>query len=165
MDDLITLYRHFLPPKLRDLPWRAHPLEGKLLLFERDTGLNVLLEGGETAHLRRIAPRTLLIGVTNACNLACSFCYRDRESHSLWRYEPLLRFCQEADAWGVLEVAFGSGEPTLFPRWQDFVCALYDTTHLSVNFTTNGLRLTEAFLDTIRGRYGQMRLSLYEDNH
>ncbi len=58
MVDPIASYRHFLPPQLRDLPWRAHPLEGKLLLFERDTGLNVLLEGEETAHFHRLAPRS-----------------------------------------------------------------------------------------------------------
>lgn len=30
----------FLPPPLRALNWQAHPLDGKLLLFERDTGLS-----------------------------------------------------------------------------------------------------------------------------
>lgn len=158
-------FRLFLPPELRHLPWRAHPLDGKLLLFERDTGLNVLFEGEETAHFRRIALRSLLIAVTNACDLMCPFCYRDRQSRSLWHYESLLRFCQEADQWGVLEVAFGGGEPMLFPRWEDFVGELYETTLLSINFTTNGTRLTPDFLQRIAGKYGQIRLSLYEDNH
>jgi len=158
-------YTPFLPPPLRNLPWQRYPMDGKLLLFERDSGLNVLLEGDETRHLRRLAPRTLLIAVTNACNLTCPFCYRDLQSRSLWRYETLLAFCQEADRWGVLEVAFGGGEPTLFPRWDDFVCELYSTTHLGINFTSNGLLLDEAFLDRIRGKYGQIRVSLYEDNH
>ncbi len=70
-----------------------------------------------------------------------------------------------ADAWGVLEVAFGGGEPTLFPRWQDFICELYETTRLCLNFTTNGTLLTEDFLRGIAGRYGQIRVSLYEDNY
>ena len=50
-------YFKYLPPTLHHLPRRAHPLDGKLLLFERDTGLNVLLEGEETAHFQRLAPR------------------------------------------------------------------------------------------------------------
>ncbi len=158
-------FMHYLPPQLRALPWRAHPLDGSLLLFERNTGLNVLLEGEETLHFRRTAPRSLLIAVTNACNLACPFCYRDLESRSLWRYDTLLKFCQDANEWGVLEVAFGGGEPTLFPRWQEFVCELYETTQLGINFTTNGLLLTEDFLNNIAGKYGQIRVSLYEDNH
>src|SRR5690348_13849700 len=97
MVDLLDAYRVFLPPEVRGLPWRTHPLDGKLLLFERDTGLNALLEGDETAHLTRLAPRTLLVAVTNACNLTCDFCYRDLENRSLWRYETLLDFCRAAD--------------------------------------------------------------------
>ncbi len=165
MTDLIACYRQYLPPQLRDLPWRAHSLDGKLLLFERNTGLNALLEGEETVRLQRIAPRTLLIAVTNFCNLACHFCYRNLKSPSLWRYETLLEFCRQADDWGVLEVAFGGGEPMIFPRWQDFICELHETTGLCVNFTTNGTLLTERFLRAIAGRYGQIRLSIYEDNH
>lgn len=161
-------YRSYLPPPLRNLSWRAHPLDGKLLLFERDTGLNALFEGEETAHLERIAPRTLLIAVTNACNLSCPFCYRNLRSQSTWTYESLLEFCRKADQWGVLEVAFGGGEPMLFPRWRDFILELYETTRLCINFTTNGTLLTRAFLHDIAGRYGQIRLSLYdtyEDNN
>lgn len=163
--ELLDQFIHHLPPDLRAIPWRAHPLDGELLLFHRDSGLNVLLDGEETAHLRRIAPRTLLIAVTNACDLTCPFCYRDLQSRSLWRYDSLLRFCQEADEWGVLEVAFGGGEPMLFPRWAEFINELYDTTQLCVNFTTNGTRLTTDFLHQIEGKYGNIRLSLYVDNH
>lgn len=160
-------YEAYLPPPLRELPWRAHPLDGKLLLFERNSGLNALLEGEETAYLERIAPRTLLIAVTNACNLSCPFCYRNLKARSTWTYESLFAFCREADQWGVLEVAFGGGEPMLFPRWRDFVRELYETTRLCVNFTTNGTLLTTDFLHGIAGCYGQIRLSLYdtyEDN-
>lgn len=158
-------YNHYLPRRLRDLAWRAHPLDGRLLLFERDTGLNMLLEGQETAHLQRTAPRTLLIAVTNSCNLSCPFCYCDLQSPNLWRYESLLDFCRQADEWGVLEVAFGGGEPLLFPHWQDFICELYATTRLGINFTTNGLLLTTNFLQAIAGHYGQIRLSIYKDNN
>lgn len=162
---MFDAYLTHLPPELRGLPWQFHPLDGRLLLFERHTGLNVLLEGDETAHLRRTAPRTLLIALTNVCNLICSFCYRDLENRSLWRYDSLLQFCQDAAAWGVLEVAFGGGEPMLFPRWSDFINELYETTALCINFTTNGTLLTPEFLGAIAGKYGQIRVSLYEDNH
>ncbi len=165
MTDVMTTFRDYLPLPLRSLSWRLHPLDGELLLFERDNGLNVLLEGEETQHLQRAAPRTLLIAVTNACNLACPFCYRDLASPSLWRYDSLLKFCQDADTWGVLEVAFGGGEPMVFPHWQDFITELYETTHLAVNFTTNGTLLTHDFLQATQGKYGQIRVSLYEDNH
>lgn len=164
MDNLLDSYRHFLPAEVHSLPWRSHSLDGKLLLFERDTGMNALLEGDETAHLQRTAPRTLLVAITNACNLTCDFCYRDLENRSLWRYDTLLDFCRAADEWGILEMAFGGGEPMLFPRWAEFINELYDSTRLCVNFTTNGMLLTEDFLRQIAGKYGNIRVSLYEDN-
>lgn len=164
MTNSIATIKECLPTKIRDFPWKAHPLDGKLLLFERNTGLNIMLEGEETRHLRRVAPRTLLIAVTNVCNLTCYYCYRDLKSPSMWRYDSLLEFCQQADRWGVLEVAFGGGEPMLFPRWQDFICELFETTNLCINFTTNGTLLTKDFLDGIAGRYGQIRISLHENN-
>jgi MoaA/NifB/PqqE/SkfB family radical SAM enzyme len=162
--NLTETYLPYLPLELRGLSWQAHPLDGKLLLFERDHGLNALLEGDETAHLRRNAPRSLLVAITNACNLTCHFCYRDLESRSLWRYDTLMQFCREADEWGVLEISFGGGEPMLFPRWQDFILELHATTRLCLNFTSNGMLLTEDFLRAIAGKYGQIRVSLYEDN-
>lgn len=144
--------------------WRPFPLDGKLLLFNRETGVNVLLADKETAACRQVAPRTLLIAVTNACNMACHFCYRDTRSPSHWTRESLVAFCREADSWGVLEVAFGGGEPLLFPGWADMLVSLHETTGLCVNFTTNGTLLTPEFLRTLRHRYGQIRVSLYRDN-
>jgi MoaA/NifB/PqqE/SkfB family radical SAM enzyme len=165
VDELAASFIPYLPVELREIAWRAFPFDGKLLLFDRDSGLNVLMEGDETRHVQQIAPRTLLIAVTNACNRTCSFCYRDRKASSLWDYAALMQFCRDADAWGVLEVAFGGGEPLLFPRWDDLINELYATTRLSINFTTNGTLLTEEFLQRIAGHYGQIRLSLYEANH
>jgi MoaA/NifB/PqqE/SkfB family radical SAM enzyme len=165
MSDLVAEFAHFLPPVLRAIGWRAHSLDRKLLLFDRDTGLNIQLEGEETQHLRRVAPRTLLVAITNACNMTCEFCYRDLELRSLWRYETLMDFCREIDEWGVLEIAFGGGEPMLFPHWPEFICVLYETTRLCVNFTTNGTLLTEDFLRAIAGKYGNIRVSLYENNY
>ena len=165
MTNILNTYPDFLPENLRRLNWQAHPLDGALLLFDRDTGSNVKLEGEETAHLERVAPRTLLIAVTNICNLTCHFCYRNLKSPSDWTYETLLEFCQQASAWGVLEVAFGGGEPMLFPNWEQFIHELYETSHLAINFTTNGMKLTDDFLRNIAGKYGNIRLSLYETNH
>ena len=159
-----TPFLDYVPSALTHLQWRAHPLDGKLLFFERDAGLNILLEGEETAHLRRAAPRTLLIAVTNICNLSCHFCYRNLKSPSEWTYELLLDFCRKASDWGVLEVAFGGGEPMLFKRWEAFIQELYATSGLCINFTTNGMLLTDAFLQNIAGKYGNIRVSLYDTN-
>jgi ribosomal protein L7/L12 len=62
-------------------------LDGALLLFDRESGTNVLFEGEELAHLRQRAPRSVQFGITNACNLACQFCSRDRAAESRWTLE------------------------------------------------------------------------------
>lgn len=143
---------------------RRFPLDGKLLLFDRDTGLNALCEGDETAALRQRAPRVVQFAITNRCNLACGFCSRDLAAESMWNRDSAFAMLASLAEQGVLEVAFGGGEPWAFPRFADLVRRLYAETPLAVNLTTNGLLLTPARLAEIAGAYGQIRLSLYEDN-
>jgi MoaA/NifB/PqqE/SkfB family radical SAM enzyme len=85
-----------------------------MLLFDRETGTNVLLEGEELAHLRQRAPRSVQFGITNLCNLACSFCSRDRQAQSAWTAEEAFTMLAGLARAGVLEVAFGGGEPFAF---------------------------------------------------
>jgi hypothetical protein len=150
--------------RFKSPPWRGYPLDGKLLFFDRRTGTNVLLSGEETASLKRVAPRTLQIGLTNACNKTCSFCYRPLEAKSRWTFDELVDFVRFCDEWGVLEVAFGGGEPTVFPRFAELLQAIWSKTAICPNFTTNGLRLTPEFLRSIRGSYGQLQLSVYDED-
>src|SRR6185436_16324680 len=159
---MATGFEHVFPP---ELAWmRPFPMDGALLLFDRESGTNVLCDGPETAHLRQHAPRVVQFGITNHCNLACSFCSRDLEAESAWTLDDAFHILADLSRAGVLEVAFGGGEPWAFPRFADLVRRLHDQTKLAVNFTTNGVALTRARLDTIRGYYGQLRLSLYDDN-
>ena len=101
---------------------------------------------------------------TNRCNLACSFCYRPLEAASAWTVESALELLAELAEAGVLEVAFGGGEPWVFPGFETLLRRLHDETPLAVSFTTNGLALTPERLRAIEGAYGQIRLSLYDDN-
>lgn len=144
--------------------FRQFPLDGALLLFDRDSGLNVLFDGPETSHLSQLAPRAIQFGITNGCNLACSFCSRDLTAQSTWTFDDVLTMLSGLADAGVLEVAFGGGEPWLFPRFAELIVRLYNETPLAVSFTTNGLALTRERLAAIRGCYGQIRLSLYNDN-
>lgn len=143
---------------------RRFPLDGKLLLFDRESGLNALCEGEETAALRQRAPRVVQFGITNRCNLACTFCSRDLGAESRWNPESAFTMLAGLAEQGVLEVAFGGGEPWAFPGFAALVRRLHEETPLAVNLTTNGLLLTPARLAAIEGAYGQIRLSLYEDN-
>lgn len=142
---------------------RRFPMDGALLLFDRDTGLNVLCDGPETAALRARAPRVVQFGITNACNLACTFCSRDVAADSAWTPDTAFTtLAQLADA-GVLEVAFGGGEPLAFKGFTALVRRLHAETPLAVNVTTNGVALSRARIDELAGAIGQLRLSIYDD--
>ena len=143
---------------------RRFPMHGALLLFDRDTGENVLCDGPETASLVPVAPRVVQFGITNHCNLACQFCSRDLDAASGWTADTAFTVLAELAEAGVLEVAFGGGEPWTFRGFAQLVRRLHAETPLAVNVTTNGLALTPARLAEIAGCYGQLRISLYDDN-
>jgi hypothetical protein len=70
------------------MAFRSLPLDSALLLFDRETGINMLFEGPELAHLRMRAPRSVMFGITNKCNLACAFCSRDLDAESALHLRP-----------------------------------------------------------------------------
>src|SRR5262245_61818644 len=143
---------------------RPFPLDAALLLFDRDTGINVLLDGPETAALRMIAPRSILFGITNRCNLACAFCSRDPHAESAWTSDEAFEVLADLARAGVLEVAFGGGEPFAFHGFEGLVARMYEETPLAIHATTNGLLATRARLRALKGKFGELRLSLYDNN-
>ncbi len=152
-----------VPAPFRHL--RRFPLDGAMLLFDRDSGLNVLCDGPETSHLRQCMPRVIQFGITNKCNLACVFCSRDLTSSSDWTFDSAFSILADLAQAGLLEVAFGGGEPWAFPEFDRLALRLYEETPLAVNFTTNGLAMTPKKLHRLGRAYGQIRLSLYDDNN
>ncbi len=150
-----------VPEPLRRL--RRFALDGALLLFDRRTGLTAVCDGEETAHLRMRAPRVVQFAITNACNLACTFCSRDVEAKSAWSPTDAFELLRDLDAAGTLEVAFGGGEPLVFKGFVPLVERLALETRLAVSLTTNGTRLTKQTADALAPHVGQIRLSLYDD--
>ncbi|HYI00003.1 radical SAM protein [Hyalangium sp.] len=144
--------------------WRPHALDGALLWFHRKTGTNLRMDGPRTRHLRRRAPRLVLFGITNACNLACSFCSRDREARSEWTVDSAFEVLSGLARAGTLEVAFGGGEPLAFRGFDELVRRLASETPLAVHLTTNGTLLSEERLARLSPHLGEVRVSLYDDN-
>lgn len=142
---------------------RRLDLDGAILLFDRDSGRNVLVRGEDTASCVQTAPRVVQMALTNACNKTCGFCYRPLEARSGWSFDEVVAFGRMLSGWGVLELALGGGEPTVFPRFPELVRRLWAETELAVNFTTNGTRLTDELLDAIDGSIGQIQVSVYDD--
>ncbi|MBU8895327.1 hypothetical protein DRW03_15110 [Corallococcus sp. H22C18031201] len=144
--------------------WRPHALDGALLWFHPRTGTHLRIDSPGTRHLRRRAPRLVLFGITNACNLTCGFCSRDRAARSDWTPDSAFDvLCGLARA-GTLEVAFGGGEPLAFRGFDTLVERLATETPLAVHLTTNGTLLSDERLARLAPHLGEVRVSLYEDN-
>jgi hypothetical protein len=61
---------HFPKSRMQPYPdWRPLALDGALLWFHRKTGTNLQMDGPGTRHLLRRAPRLVLFGIANVCNL------------------------------------------------------------------------------------------------
>ena len=65
---------------------------------------------------------------------------------------------------GTLEVAFGSGEPFTFRGFAELVAELHQGTPLAIHVTTNGTLIDQSSWPRFAGRFGQVRLSLYDDH-
>ena len=147
-----------------DTSLRSIPLDGARLWFDRSTGLNVRVDSPATRTLKQTAPRTVLFGITNACNLSCGFCSRDVKAPSHWTAETAFDTLKAFDALGVLEVAFGGGEPLVFRGFDELLTRLKEETSLALNVTTNGALLTPERALHLAGHVGEVRVSLYDDN-
>jgi MoaA/NifB/PqqE/SkfB family radical SAM enzyme len=143
--------------------FRAHALDGAIQYFHPRSGTHVRITGPETRHVRKVAPRVVMFGITNACNLSCSFCSRDKDRASRWTLESAFAVLRDLAQAGALEVAFGGGEPFEFPRFHELIARLHEETALALNVTTNGTRLDRAGWAPFVGRFGQVRVSLYGD--
>ncbi|WP_235212735.1 radical SAM protein [Burkholderia paludis] len=143
--------------------FREYPLDGALLRFHPATGTHVRIENAATGHLRRVAPRVAMFGITNKCNLSCDFCSRDLQRESVWSVQSAADVLRGLSAAGTLEVAFGGGEPFAFRGFAELVDILYHTTPLALNVTTNGTLIRRSTFAPYSGRFGQVRVSLYDD--
>ena len=118
--------------------FRAFPLDGALLFFQPSSGTSLRIENGRTHSFRRQAPRVLMFGITNHCNLRCSFCSRDTARASAWTVATAAELLRKLAAAGTLEVAFGGGEPFTFRGFNELLSELHTTTLLALHVTTNG---------------------------
>jgi MoaA/NifB/PqqE/SkfB family radical SAM enzyme len=150
-------------PSSSRVAFRAFPLDGALLFFQPASGTNVRVESARTRAYRRRAPRVVMFGITNRCNLACDFCSRDVSRESSWTVASAAEVLRGLARAGTLEVAFGGGEPFAFRGFAELVAELHATTPLALNVTTNGTLLDAARFAPFRGLFGQVRISIYDD--
>ena len=115
-------------------------------LFDRTTGLNVLLDEVHVSPtLWAAAPRQVSVALTNACDLACPYCYAPKNSASL-DIERVASWLAELDTNGCLGVGFGGGEPTLYRCLADLCHYAVQNTGLAVTFTTHAHHLNDTLV-------------------
>jgi MoaA/NifB/PqqE/SkfB family radical SAM enzyme len=105
-----------------------------------------------------------MFGITNACNLSCDFCSRDVARKSKWSVASAFEALFGLSEAGTLEVAFGGGEPFAFRGFAELVAKLRNETPLALHVTTNGTLLTDDVWPAFANRFGQVRLSIYDDS-
>jgi sulfatase maturation enzyme AslB (radical SAM superfamily) len=145
-------------PRLSSLRSRHGP--NGTHLFDRRTGLNIMMD--EVISARELwaeAPRYVSFALTNACELACSFCYAGKHTARL-RPQDVLAWALELDRFGCFGIGFGGGEPTLFPRFAELCRAIHEQTDLAVTMTTHGHRFSVELAERLRGAVDFIRVSM-----
>lgn len=129
-------------------------------LFERATGLNVLLdEVCVPAPLWARAPRHVSVALTNACDLSCPYCYAPKSPGTL-ELEKVEGWLKEMDLNGCLGVGFGGGEPTLYRNLAKLCRYTSQRTGLAVTLTTHAHRLDRTFIAALTGSVHFVRVSM-----
>ena len=131
-----------------------------LHFYDRITGLHILADEvripGED---RDEGPEVISIAVTNVCDLSCAFCYAPKSRHML-SVPEIIHWCRELDQLGTLEVAFGGGEPTLFPGLAQACQTIWTDTKLGISITTHGHHLNEQLWESLKGFVSIVRVSI-----
>ncbi len=131
-----------------------------LHLFERKTGWNVLVDEVRIPSPQWArAPQQISVALTNACDLACPYCYAPKASGSL-DADRLAGWLRELDGNGCFGVGFGGGEPTLHRRFIEICQKTAATTNLAVTFTTHAHRITLAHRESLKGSVHFVRVSV-----
>jgi MoaA/NifB/PqqE/SkfB family radical SAM enzyme len=99
------------------------------------------------------------MALTNACDLACPFCFVSKNQASL-DYKRITSWLVELDAHGCLGVGFGGGEPTLYQSFADLCRYTAQETQLAVTFTTHAHHLDDDLVVALKGNVHFVRVSM-----
>jgi len=140
-------------PKVRAGPAGLH-------FFNRKSGLNVLVDGFQVpVSLWSKAPRHISVALTDACDLACPYCYAPKGNAEL-NFERVAGWLIDLDVNGCISVGFGGGEPTLYLRLPELCSFAVKRTKLAVTMTTHGHRLSDRLLGELAGNLHFVRVSM-----
>ena len=131
-----------------------------LHFYDRVNGVHILSdELSVPSHFLSKSPPVLSIALSNICDLNCEFCYVPKNGLSL-KQSDVFNWCTELDRLGTLEVAFGGGEPTLYPHLAELCHKVWNETNLGISITTNGHHLTPSLVSELIGNVSIIRISI-----
>lgn len=134
----------------------AYRMDSHKLLWHLDR-VNALQRG------ERIAPLYLDVGITQTCNVRCSYCYYsvpERSSGNIIETPALIAFLQDAAAIGVKAVGFlGDGEPMLHPGAYEAVIAGRQA-GIDIALSTNGTVLPDSNIDKFLSALSWIRFTV-----
>lgn len=144
----------------QDDRWKLRGGPAGLHLFNRTTGLNVLLDEVHVpTSLHSRVPRQVSIALTNRCDLACTHCYAPK-FRAMLQFDVVAQWMAELDSYGTLGVGFGGGEPTLHPDFVKICQHAALETRLSVSFTTHGHHIDNELAERLCGSVNFIRVSM-----
>ncbi|MBT2225124.1 radical SAM protein [Nonomuraea sp. NEAU-A123] len=142
------------------IPLKIRQTSSGVHLFDRRTGLNILLEPKSTGlRAPSLAPRQISVALSNACDLRCSYCYAPKTSGRL-RLDDVVGWLADLDQAGCLGVGFGGGEPTLLRDFPHLCQRLAAETQLAITFTTHGHHLDAALCSRLQDTVHFVRISM-----
>ncbi|MEM7447930.1 MAG: radical SAM protein [Myxococcota bacterium] len=110
----------------------------------------------------RVAPITIDMALTRACNYACEFCYamlQENDRHVITK-DVIFGFLEDCAEIGVKGISFVSdGESTISPAFVDAV-RYGDELGISMAVGTNGLAITEAKAEQILPHLTYLRINI-----
>jgi MoaA/NifB/PqqE/SkfB family radical SAM enzyme len=128
--------------------------------YERGTGFHVLLDEFPVAEDEHdVGPELVSIALTDMCDLACDFCYAPKTNHRL-PADFVVDCCKQFASIGTLEVAFGGGEPTLYPGLGELCRRIWSECDIGISVTTHGHRLSEELVRQLEGHISVVRISI-----
>lgn len=114
-----------------------------------------------------VATKTVLLEITNACNLECVHCFNSFDRHtkekpifmSIENVETVVKKCFE---YGLLKLYISGGEPLLHPKISDIIAICGKYPNVLFTITTNGLLINKALIDEME-KYSNICLQLSID--
>jgi len=113
-------------------------------------------------HINRPTPISIMLRLTNRCNLKCPFCVMRELDKSEMPYELLKKILCEIDNLGIAYVTISGGEPMLRKDFPKLTNLISKRKFYSV-LNTNGTLIDEKMVSIIANSYDAVRISIDGD--